>query len=157
VDTDCIPRRLGSTFFGAEQNFLTDKFCYQINFIDIKNTWTDINNKIFGLLKEPKITIEDDLTYIDPYLDEKYRDRQCTILACTDKDINGNIVLRFSKKIETARMMIETVIHEMVHQDLARRFGYNTMCNIGHDSEFMAYAKLVNKYHNIELSEVLEY
>jgi hypothetical protein len=134
------------------KEFLSERQSYKVNLHDIKAVWEDANSKIFGSLKAPEFTLEDDLDYLVP---EKDRLPNAHILGYTDQKGSDGIILRFCKRINHQRELIEVVVHEMVHQDLARRHGYAEMCEIGHGSDFMAYAKIVKKYHNIILSQTL--
>jgi len=126
---------------------------YTVRLDDIKAVWQDINTKLFeDELNTPKFTLEDDLNYLAP--EEKRPSEHAYILGYTDHDSSG-VVLRFCKRIENPREMIEVVAHEMVHQALAERYGYDEMLRVGHGPRFMRYGVLLKKYHNIVLSRTL--
>jgi len=120
----------------------------------IKQIWADVNTKIFGNLNEPEFTLEADLDYLVPV---ENRPENAHIMGyCDNKGANG-ITLRFCERIKDVKELINVVVHEMVHQALAQRHGYDEMCDIDHGDQFMAFAKIVKRYHGVNLSQTLEY
>src|SRR5574343_1964632 len=94
---------------------------YQFSFSveQVKLLWEDINETCFdNELKLPKLEIvEQDV--INKFKSEKDPEDADILGYCGEK--NGEIFLMFSKEIESASELMETVAHEMVHQDLAEK------------------------------------
>jgi hypothetical protein len=124
---------------------------YQFSFSveQVKLLWEDINETCFDSeLKLPKLEIvEQDV--INKFKSEKDPEDADILGYCGEK--NGEIFLMFSKEIESASELMETVAHEMVHQDLAEKYGYLRMLQIGHKAAFMDYKPIIKLYHNVVL------
>lgn len=132
------------------KQFLTENYTFTI--FDIEKVWEDINAKLFDdKLKRPKFRLEDDLNYLVP---EEHRPENAYILGYCDQD-NNKTILRFCTRIDDPEELIAVIAHEMVHQSLAEKHGYEKMVDIDHGPDFMAYAPLLKNYHNIVLSKTL--
>ena len=123
----------------------------------IEKIWHDANGKIFDSeLKLPKFSLEDDLNYLakrfgpDAHEESKHGD----MLGYCDRE-GSRIILRFSKKIRTARELLEVVVHEMVHQAEAERTTWLKMLKDPHGEEFLSWEEKVSKYHNLSLRQII--
>ena len=133
---------------------LLESFHYTL--ADVKRLWTEINQVCFdGELTEPKIFIEPDLSHL---VDEETMKRiqqkhgNADIMGFCDEDPESHdIVLLFLDDMADGQELMQVVAHEMVHQALAEKHGYEQMKRLGHGPEFMAYAEQIKKYHNANL------
>ncbi len=133
---------------------LLESFNYTVD--DVRRLWVEINQVCFdGELTEPKIFIESDLAHlIDEPTREKIRKQHgdVDIMGYCDQDPETHdIVLLFLDDMADGRELLQIVAHEMVHQALAEKHGYDQMRRFGHGPEFKAYAPLIKKYHNAKL------
>jgi hypothetical protein len=122
----------------------------------IEKIWDDANEKIFnGQLTKPKFTLEDDLNYITKRYKTDGEAVDGNILGFCDR-VGSRIVLQFSKKIANARELLETVVHEMVHQAEAERTTYLKMHADPHGDDFFAWADQVKTYHGLNLRTIIQ-
>ena len=121
----------------------------------IEKIWEDANEKIFGgHLTKPKFSLEDDLNYITKRYKTDGEEKDGHILGFCDR-VGSRIVLQFSKKIANARELLETVVHEMVHQAEAERTTYLKMHADPHGDDFFAWADAVHAYHHLDLRQII--
>ena len=121
----------------------------------IEKIWEDANDKVFGgQLSKPKFTLEDDLNYLTKRFKNTGEEINGSILGYCDKE-GSKIILRFSKKIHTVRELLETVVHEMVHQAEAERTTYLKMHADPHGDDFFAWAPQVKNYHGVDLRTII--
>jgi hypothetical protein len=123
----------------------------------IKKIWHDANDKVFDdELTMPKLTLEDDLNYLARRFgpDAQEESKHGDMLGYCDKE-GSRIILRFSKKIRNVNELLETVVHEMVHQAEAERIGWLKMLRDPHGEEFLAWEDRVKKYHNVSLRQII--
>ena len=129
---------------------LNEQFIFDLN--QVGQLWADINKVCFNnKLNKPPIYIEPDLNHLVP---PEYADKfgSGDVLGYCDEDPETKeIVLLVAAKMHTAIELMQVVAHEMVHQALAEKYGYQKMLQIGHGQEFIEYANSVKKYHNTVL------
>ena len=123
---------------------------------NIEHIWDEANEQVFGgqLNKSwTKISIEDDLEYLNRRFPHNEEKRDGKLVAYCDKE-GSKYILRFcGPMLRDARDMMEVTVHEMVHQAEAERIGYLNMCKDPHGPGFFAWADSVHTYHNIVLKE----
>jgi len=126
---------------------------------DIEAIWHAINKGVYdGELEEPTFVIEDSLNHKAFPSDTEYLEKNpaAQILGFCDYE-GGKIVLRFSKHINSKFDLWQTVGHEMVHEAIAERSGYEEMLKVGHGPKFKSYQNAYKDFEpKITLSKTLD-
>lgn len=121
----------------------------------IEKIWEDANDKVFGgQLTKPKFSLEDDLNYLTRRFKTDGEEVDGHILGYCDR-VGSRILLQFSKKIKDPEQLVETVVHEMVHQAEAERTSYLKMLADPHGDDFFAWEDACKKYHNVNLRTII--
>lgn len=125
--------------------------------------WHHLNEVCFdSSLKQPLIAVEDNESLLVRYDDfvEDYKVAHADVkpdgafvegMVLWDS-IRKRAVIILNKGITTAKDLMLILAHEMVHQALAEKYGYNQMCRIGHGPRFKAYASKVARYPKLYLT-----
>jgi hypothetical protein len=139
------------------KRFLQEQTAYTPSIDDIKAIWHRINNGVYDdELEEPKFTLEDSLNHLAHPNDEMAKNPDAQILGYCDQ-VDGKIVLRFSKHINSKFELWQTVGHEMVHQAIAQRSGYDAMLKVGHGPKFKSYQHAYDGFEpKITISKTLD-
>lgn len=128
---------------------------------EVIQLWSLLNDRCFdSKLKKPIIVLDDQQgieARVEDFIEDwglaNAEDRKGgSTLGLVLWDFKRSLaVIVLSKSLTSAHDLMHVLAHEMVHQALAEKHGYQTMCRIGHGPQFSAYQMNIERYPGLTL------